>query len=270
MLMLSTGMARAQEAVQITVPTAPVAAAPATPPPAALTIVLPEAAPVAPVAALAAPVVAEAVEPEPTRAASPAPRAARTVSAVAPVAASPVADRAPAPVTAQPAPLVPVEPVSSAQVAPPTAEVTTTSDASDWSLPVGAAATLLVLGGVGIAMTRRRRAWEANVDFVPPVVNRPATRPMAERPIQTERPMAAPVIATGAAPASADDRAALIDRMVAAQPDTSNPFTSAKARRRRARLIVQSMSQSAGEPTQVRAPQYTERPLQDHRVLASL
>ncbi|MBB3859768.1 hypothetical protein GGQ88_001029 [Novosphingobium hassiacum] len=268
--MLSTGMARAQEAVQITVPTAPVTAAPATPPPAAPTIVLPEAAPASPAATPAAPVVAETVAPPPTRApraASTAPRTARAVEAAAPVAAAPVVDRAPAPVTAQP---VPVEPVPAAQVAPPPAAAVATSDTPDWALPVGAAATLLVLGGIGLAMTRRRRAWEADADFVPPMVNRPATRPMAERPVVTERPAAAPMMANSAAPASADDRAELINRMVAAQPDASNPFTSAKARRRRARLIVQSMPKTAQEPASIRAPQYSERPLQDHRVLASL
>ncbi len=263
MLMLSTGIARAQEAVQITIPTAPVAAAPAMPAPAAPSIVLPEAAPAA------APVVAETVAPEATRTpptAATAPRAARTVSAAAPA----VAAAAPAPVTAQAVPVAAVEPVPEAQAAPPPAEVATTSGATDWALPVGAAATLLVLGGVGLAMTRRRRAWEADADFVPPVVNRPATRPMAERPVQTERPAHAPSMAGRAVPVSAEERAELIDRMVAAQPDASNPFTSAKARRRRARLIVQSLPQTAREPSQIRAPQYGERPMQDHRVLASL
>lgn len=119
-------------------------------------------------------------------------------------------------------------------------------------------------------MTRRRRVWEADADFVSPVINRPATRPVAERPVETERPAAATNMANRAAPASADERAELIERMVAAAPDDANPFTSRKARRRRARLIMQSMPQSAPEPALVRAPQYAERPLQDHRVLASL
>jgi hypothetical protein len=37
------------------------------------------------------------------------------------------------------------------------------------------------------------------------------------------------------------NRQALIDRMVAADPDANNPFTSPSARRRRARLMLQSM-----------------------------
>lgn len=43
------------------------------------------------------------------------------------------------------------------------------------------------------------------------------------------------------APADASERDALLNRMVAAAPDAANPFTSRKARRRRARLILQSM-----------------------------
>lgn len=271
MLMLSTGIARAQEAVQVTVPTAPMASAPVAPP-AAPTIVLPDVAPVAPVAAPAAPVVAATVAPEPARARRIAVEPARQPQArkAAPVAPPVV------PIAAQTSATAAITPVEPAPVAeapapgtPPSA-VATTNSTPDWALPVGAAATLLVLGGVAFAATRRRRVWEQDADFVPPVVNRPATRPMAERPIQTERPAAAPGMASTAAPTSADDRAALIERMVAAAPDASNPFTSAKARRRRARLIVQSMPQTSREPMQARNAPYAERTTQDHRVLASL
>lgn len=269
MLMLSTGIARAQEAVQVTVPTAPVASAPVAAPPAAPTIVLPD---VAPVAAPAAPVVAATVAPEPTRARRATVEPARQPQArkAAPVAPPVVPIAAPTPATAA---ITPVEPAPVAEApapgTPPSA-VATTNSTPDWALPVGVAATLLVLGGVAFAATRRRRVWEQDADFVPPVVNRPATRPMAERPIQTERPAAAPGMASTAAPTSADDRAALIERMVAAAPDASNPFTSAKARRRRARLIVQSMPQTSREPMQARNAPYAERTTQDHRVLASL
>lgn len=269
MLLLSSGMAGAQEAVQITVPIAPAPAAPATPTLAAPTIVVPEAAPVA---APATPVVAETVAPEPARASRAATTvrpAARVVSAAALPSAAAVINRAPAPAAAQPAPAVTVDPVPAPQAETPPAEVAPTSDVADWALPVGAAATLLVLGGVGLAMTRRRRAWEEDADFVPPVVNRPATRPMVERRVGSERP-AAPVLTNSAPPASADDRAELMERMVVAAPDEANPFTSRKARRRRARLIIQSMPQTTREPAQLRAPQYGERPLQDHRVLATL
>ena len=50
-----------------------------------------------------------------------------------------------------------------------------------------------------------------------------------------------------------DDRQDLLDEMVAAEPDEANPFTSAKARRKRARLILQAReseqpSDNTGEP----------------------
>ncbi|AKH41975.1 outer membrane biosynthesis protein TonB [Altererythrobacter atlanticus] len=45
-------------------------------------------------------------------------------------------------------------------------------------------------------------------------------------------------------PASFEERDALIKRMIAARPDRANPFTSPKARRRRARLILQSLDRS--------------------------
>lgn len=43
------------------------------------------------------------------------------------------------------------------------------------------------------------------------------------------------------APESREEREALLDRMVAARPDRANPFHAPRARRRRARLILQSL-----------------------------
>ncbi|WP_156521793.1 hypothetical protein [Croceicoccus pelagius] len=48
-------------------------------------------------------------------------------------------------------------------------------------------------------------------------------------------------------PRSAEGRRALLERLVRARPDEANPFRSPKARRRRARLIVQTMSQRLRE-----------------------
>ena len=39
--------------------------------------------------------------------------------------------------------------------------------------------------------------------------------------------------------------------MVAAEPDANNPFTSAKARRRRARLMLQSMDNNRWDDTEL-------------------
>lgn len=48
-------------------------------------------------------------------------------------------------------------------------------------------------------------------------------------------------------PNTPEGRKALIDRLVRARPDDTIPFTSASARRRRARLIVQSLQQKLAE-----------------------
>lgn len=135
----------------------------------------------------------------------------------------------------------------------PPPPVVTDEGASDWALPVGAAATLLVLGGVGLAMSRRRRAYVEDVDFVPPVATRPAFRPQPETrttaPVAPERPTAPTIAMSPAVARSASEREALIERIVAAAPDDANPFTSRKARRRRARIMVQSMMARSDVPT---------------------
>ena len=122
-------------------------------------------------------------------------------------------------------------------------------------MPVGAAATLLVVGGAAIAMRRRRRPYEEDVDFVPPVINRPIGRPerrvgdAAVPPIPSQP-------AFGMAPAriaTPTEREALIERIVASPPDAANPFTSRKARRRRARIMVQSMAARSEVPTTTQA-----------------
>lgn len=280
-LLLSTGMAHAQEAAPgMTIaqapPAAPAIAIPSTPPQAQSqtppTIILPAPADEGPVTA---PVTAREA---PTRATSPAPRAARREPEATPTAAQATAIVAPA-ASPQPAmiPPTPVDPVAASPASPvaenaqPTLD-TPSEDSSDWAVPVGAAATLLVLGGVAFAATRRRRVWEADADFVPPVVPRPASRTAAERPAVAERLAELPPIMGTKSATTADERAELIDRMVASPPDAINPFTSRKARRRRARLIVQSMKLNPIAQAPVLAEHLsghmTERPLQDHRALA--
>lgn len=246
MLMLSVGSAYAQEATIPVTVEPPVAAAPVvSPAPSAPTIVIPTptAEPVA--APSAAPVAMQAATP----AATPP---ARTRVAAAPTTRAPAREAAQAapvaPVAATPTPPVaePAVPVAAApaEAAPPPAAATD-EGTSDWALPVGAAATLLVLGGVGLAMSRRRRAYEEDVDFVPPVATRPAFRPQPERrtaaPVAPERPTAPTFAMSPAVARTASEREALIERIVAAAPDDANPFTSRKARRRRARIMVQSM-----------------------------
>ncbi|MFY7836495.1 MAG: hypothetical protein ACOVQ0_09475 [Novosphingobium sp.] len=133
-----------------------------------------------------------------------------------------------------------------APAAPPPAE-STSDGASDWALPIGVGASILVLGVAVAALHRRRRPYEEDVDFVPPVIVPPgraeARSPMAARMAGVQQPITPRPAVTmpTVAPAGMREREALIERMVAAAPDAANPFTSRKARRRRARLIMQSM-----------------------------
>ncbi len=278
MLLLSTGMAHAQEAMpDMTVAqapaTAPVVAIPATSPQTAPTIVLP-------VPAIDSPVAAPVAAPEtPTRAtpraATREPLATRNAAKVAAIA---VPAQSSQPSVTAPTPVAPAVVRVAASPAAPVAEtasptlVTLPEDSSDWAVPVGAAATLLVLGGVAFAATRRRRIWEADADFVPPVIPRLNTHPAADIPAVAERPAVMPQTMGAMSATTADERADLIDRMVDSPPDAINPFTSRKARRRRARLIVQTMKDNPIAPAPVRAERLSshvgERPLQDHRVLA--
>ena len=84
----------------------------------------------------------------------------------------------------------------------------------------------------------------------PEVLGAPTVTPLA-----TARPRAAtPSLAhSGAAvalpsrmPATFAERDALLKRMIAAKPDRANPFTTPKARLKRARLILQSLGRDFG------------------------
>jgi hypothetical protein len=92
------------------------------------------------------------------------------------------------------------------------------------------------------------------VVFERPVVATPPVQPTSVAPVAPLKPLfaftpapeierkvervAAPAL-SGAVP-HGEARLALLDRMVAAAPDEANPFTSVKARRKRARIILQS------------------------------
>ncbi|MGV3511423.1 MAG: hypothetical protein ACO1OX_05400 [Novosphingobium sp.] len=282
MLMLSVGSAYAQDAT-VPVIDAPVAASPVvTPAPAPVTPTIVIPTPTAePVTAPAPPVATETVAPptaEARQTARPAARAtARTVSqapasdARTAAANAEPADPAPAPVAvADPVPAIAPQTATEATEAAPVPPAVSQNDTSDWALPVGAAATLLVLGGAGIAMRRRRRAYEEDVDFVPPVMARPTMRPQPERRVAPPMPPvaqpSAPTVAmTPAMVRTASEREELIERIVAAEPDEANPFHSRKARRRRARIMVQSMATRnevpaapAARATPVAQPDYAQ------------
>lgn len=248
MLMLSAGMAHAQD-VTVPVTDAPVVVTPVptlATPSAAPTIVIPTVAPepvAAPATAVPAPATPVRAEPAPTRRAATRaepPSAAPSNEASAPV--GPVAQPAtPAPVAEE----VPAAPPSAA-----TPAVTQETSDNDWAVPVGAAATLLVVGGAALAMRRRRRPYEEDLDFVPPVVTRPASGPerRISEPLAPPRPTEPTFGVTPARMATPTEREALIERIVASPPDSANPFTSRKARRRRARIMVQSMAARSDVP----------------------
>lgn len=260
MLMLSIGIAHAQD-VTVPVTDAPVLAAPATPT-TAPTIVIPTPAPESAAApetttTVATPPSPPATAEAPRRAASQqrlrtSTRNAASQSAPATASALPLA--APAAAPAAVAPPIPAPAVEEpAPVAAPPAAAVDNDATPEWALPVGAAATLLVLGGIGLAMSRRRRAYEEDVDFVPPVTTRAATRSLAEtRAVQpvmrTEPTTPAYAMSPVAAAAHTSEREALVERIVASPPDAANPFTSRKARRRRARIMVQSMALPSDAP----------------------
>ena len=257
----------------LVIPTAP------TTPPAQPTIVLPtelpEAAP-PPAAAVPNEPAAARTTTTPTattRAAAPAatPAAERT---------APRATAAPARVAAEPTTAVieePVEPVA-VEIAPePVAEIApvaetprepavasdTSEGTSFWLALLGALAAVgLAIWGF-VAIGRRKPIDRKAATIVErPVAPRPAIAPpvMVEpgpvapeavapsvSPLRTATP--APSLAhSGAAvplprtmPATFEERDALIRRMIEAKPDRANPFTAPLQRRKRAKLILQSL-----------------------------
>jgi hypothetical protein len=104
------------------------------------------------------------------------------------------------------------------------------------------------LGIAGFAATRRRRREEDYEDaYDAPVVEEPVTSIPAslslrapEVDLSQARPsLSAATLAAGPVP-TGEARQQLIETMVAASPDSENPFTSRAARRKRARIILQA------------------------------
>ncbi len=277
LLALSAAPAFAQEAVPVADP-AP-AAAPQTvtvsePVVQAAPIVLPETVS-EPVAATTAPTTSSARPAAPTRSArtSIAPRTAAVANTSAPAvpAASSPAQSLP-PLIAGPDAATNVDPVA-APVAPIEAAPEAVAPDTDRGMEAVALGGALAILGAGAlyAMTRRRRRVEDVLDetyepaSTPAVTPRDtvvAARPVAAAPSPAATPdksafaFGAPVIPAAAAAAVSKgsewtdgpvplghDREAALDQMVAQEPDEANPFRSPKARRRRARLILQGREQ---------------------------
>lgn len=249
-LALSIPAAFAQEAPAITM----------TPPVAPTTVPAPAPAPMT-----TAPPTAETPAPQPVirvpldiAPAEPAPKAAEPKAAVAtpkrvaakprevaparaaPREAAPPAAPVAAPVLAEAAPIAepvattPIEPV--AETAPaPVERTATNNDALPWQVAGGAAALLLV-GGVGLAFARRRRAsreaWDfdeapADAEWVPgaaAMTAKPAPEPVA--------PQTTPTFA-----AASSGRMGRHEAMAMAGPTPDNPFATLGKRLARARFL---------------------------------
>jgi len=257
-----------------TVPAPEAAAAPQAAPAAqpAPTIVLPSSvtAPSSePVAEEAAPASSPAPEPAATseeprpkaarqRAAAPEPAAAPAPQAqeqAAPDAGVPAETALPAAAAEVPAP---ADPMAAPNDAPAAQENERASVPSEIDVPDGIiAASVLGVIGLGIAgfiATRRRRGdkemvesdYEPDPEFVAeaPVTSIPEELAVHEpdrKPEPTSFEMPEGPVPTGEA------RNRLIEEMAAAAPDEANPFTSYKARRKRARIILQSREQRQRE-----------------------
>lgn len=168
---------------------------------------------------------------------------------------------APPAVVSSPAATAPItEPGAVASPAPAAAPADTNNNAG---FPIegiaGLLAALGIAGAGAYAMTRRRADSEDEFveDFASPEPEpTPAAMadPMALPANPPTRPAArlgpsAEALAAGPVPIG-DDRAELLEAMVAAAPNEANPFTSRKARMRRARLILQHREhlQMQGKP----------------------
>lgn len=226
---------------------------------------------------------AERIAPLQPRAASrPAaqPRERSAVSGSAAVPAPVAQAAAPEPVAPIPAPPLAAEPAA-ADARPAVAENSPAGDpGTGFGVEASLAALLGAVGFIGAALlmrSRRRRKSDradAAYEALPPASSS-AMRPVKVEPAEVSDPtpvsyafydtkaplepgdgqrrMAPPVIVEGEVP-TGDAREELLRRMVEAEPDASNPFTSRKARRRRARLILQSREQGEAAPHDGKEP----------------
>lgn len=162
------------------------------------------------------------------------------------------------PSVASPAPIA--QPID---IAPDTIATTDSAGGEDASGALLAGGAVLGLGLIGFVALRRRKTG-ARKQPAPQVVRprvAPQPVPVAQAPVAVpaaqpfgsvasyQRPPVGTIAASHgvvplprAMPDRFEDREALIKRMVSARPDRANPFRSGKARRHRAKLILQSLT----------------------------
>jgi hypothetical protein len=252
-----------------TVAPEPVLTIPTTPPPAPAqtTIVLPTELPQTTTPPASVTATERTTGPTTTRtvrAAAPAAPLASRVRAAAPAdpAPAPIVEEA-APVAAETAPETIAEPVAPLAASEPvTARTPADNDNTNQlgiAILAAIAALALTIWGF-IAIGRRRPADRKAAAMIerPVVASRePVTQPVIAEPVPTVAPSVsqlrtaapAPSMAHSGAsvplpptmPATFEERDALIRRMIAAKPDRANPFKAPLQRRRRAKLILQSL-----------------------------
>jgi hypothetical protein len=183
-------------------------------------------------------------------------------AAEAPVAATPVAPIAAAPASdaAKAAAIPPATRTVSDKDAFNSGSRVSTADQSvkpasllpgDSGIVAGGIVVVLGLGAAALFASRRRKT--AGEVYEPVEAVEPASAVVAEPAFVLEAPT--PLVRTPAPVAMAtsgpvpigDAREDLLQSMVDAAPDAENPFTSGKARRRRARLILQAHEQHQRE-----------------------
>lgn len=247
---------------------APAAAANPAPAP---TIVLPEPEAVSP------PAVAAEARPAETRRAAAVTRQPARTEAAQPAATSAtiaapatVQAQAPQAIAASPStvPLPQAEPVDTTETVAATAASDENPAGEGMLAGLLGALAIATVGGVALMAARRRRRISDDAQpfdepaFAPnPVAARsfePRPAPVFNAPAPTASAFATPVVARGMQrsanrvagdpiplptrmPESFEERDALLRELVAAEPDRANPFTSPRARARRAKLIIQSL-----------------------------
>lgn len=274
-LALASTTAFAQDAAPTIVLPGEEAAAPAPAPQPAPQIVVPEVAPVAAASVEAETTATTTAAPAPRRATttvrttasrSTTPRQATAAPAISTAAVVDAVPVTAAPLAAETS-IVP-EPVAEPALQPLTpAELSADTQREDITEALAMILGGLLLAGVSVGalvllMRSRRRSRAASAfepTYVEPV-RAPEPKPEYVAP-RAEPGLAAtpapafdwsrastPLPASGAAvalprvaPTDPVERGELLKRMVAAEPDRANPFTSPKARLRRARLILQSL-----------------------------
>jgi LPXTG-motif cell wall-anchored protein len=211
--------------------------------------------------------------PRKARAAVPAKAAPRPADDAAPADTAPVTDPVTddVPVVGADMAAAPVAIPEAAQPAAPVAEAPRDSGVPHAIKIPDEAIAAAVLGFLGLGLagflaTRRRREDEdETVEMMEgePVDDTPVTSIPSELEVHAAEPAPMPVSASspafpdGEVP-TGEARQRLLNEMVAAPPDSVNPFTSRGARRKRARIILQAREhrlrqqqdqrQQAGEP----------------------